>query len=784
MKRIKFSDELISLLTELFLERKNKVFTPGGLTEEYDVQCGIDQEEIISPLLWIIYYDPLLSKIKNSNLGYNIDGKKVLNLYENINERIEFNFPGLSYMDDTNFIAENKADLEKILAIADSFYNINDIKINKDKSELLWRAKKGQNMSETVEIKFGNKDLIIKPADKKGSIRILGVCWQKRREDHLVASTESSPYIPRCFLRVIYNSIPNIFIVMTPLKTLPSLGKKTPSDVSISKPHVTCLNKDGHNKKPLHKIRNIFAYSFQTHKLNPYIVSDTRGSGTLYNMKKSRYFLMELDPNVDLCLTKKNSFNVYTNDIDMLNDHQRIFNSTSKKINLNYLMGTYLAFIFSINRQFSPDTVKKYFKRLRQLLINKLVAIKNRLSHSAKNRQTKTYIRFSSGSHVIYLGFYFRCSRTCTQPAAFVLPHNQWKCNEHFSPLPGSRLRTQRSRKDFGTPNFNQWKEVRSTRLGLKYHTIVKRYNDWKGRYNPNLKSVMEPITTVRKGKSITKPFYKEYKNVEFDDNRTPQQIKRWKRLKESILKYEEHLYHCKPFLLKENSTVFKKITHLVERDPLDERSEDDKFLDQLTRKRAKRWRRRINNRNKLRKKLPILPPDFSGDARNYYFETYNINLFAYKVRRRYDLSNIRQCQYGYLKAKRLHNNYMERKKLRPPVRTQPSQSSELPPPEVFEQRVTYLLPEEKAAIERDLAARHYDSTTFKIMAPLLLLERKSCMIYPSAKEKEKARLNALANSDISLSNSNQSTDVSFPRPIARPGKKREHPYYGYRRES
>ncbi|PKK61001.1 hypothetical protein RhiirC2_228870, partial [Rhizophagus irregularis] len=272
---------------------------------------------------------------------------------------------------------------------------------------------------------------------------------------------------------------------MTPLNILPSFGKINPSDASVSKSHVTVLDKDGYNKKSLHKIRNIFAYSFQTHKLNPYIVSDTRGSGTLYNTKKSRYFLMELHPNADLCLTKKNSFNVYTNDIDMLNDHQRIFNSTSKKVNLNYLIGTYLAFIFSINRQFSPDTVKKYFKRLRQLLIDKLVAIKNRLSYSAKNRQTKTYIRFSSGTHVIYLGFYFRCSDTCTQPAAFVLPNNQWQCNKHFTPVPGLRSKTtQRKGKDYKTVNFNPWKEVHSTRLGLKYNVIVKRYNEWKGKNN------------------------------------------------------------------------------------------------------------------------------------------------------------------------------------------------------------------------------------------------------------------------------------------------------------
>ncbi|PKY62806.1 hypothetical protein RhiirA4_489967, partial [Rhizophagus irregularis] len=133
----------------------------------------------------------------------------------------------------------------------------------------------------------------------------------------------------------------------------------------------------------------------------------------------------------------------------MTNDHQRIFNSTSKKVNLNYLIGTYLCFVFAINRQFSPDIVKKYFKRLRQLLIDKLVAIKNRISDSAKNRQTKTYIRFSSGTHVIYLGFYLRCSNSCNQPAAFVLPHKRWNCNQHFNPISGSNYQQPQRKGKF-----------------------------------------------------------------------------------------------------------------------------------------------------------------------------------------------------------------------------------------------------------------------------------------------------------------------------------------------
>lgn len=72
-----------------------------------------------------------------------------------------------------------------------------------------------------------------------------------------------------------------------------------------------------------------------------------------------------------------------------------------------------------------------------------MVVIKNRLlSDSSKNRQTKTYIRFSAGSHMIYLGFYLPCGTNyqndheyCDQPAAFVLSQNRWKCHEHLCPI-------------------------------------------------------------------------------------------------------------------------------------------------------------------------------------------------------------------------------------------------------------------------------------------------------------------------------------------------------------
>ncbi|PKY59820.1 hypothetical protein RhiirA4_482900 [Rhizophagus irregularis] len=71
--------------------------------------------------------------------------------------------------------------------------------------------------------------------------------------------------------------------------------------------------------------------------------------------------------------------------------------------------------------------------------------------------------------------------------------------------------------------------------------------------------------------------------------------------------------------------------------------------------RRTKNWLRRVKKRNKLKKPLSSLPADFQGDARLYYYNTYNINLFDYKVRRRFNVSSLPQYNYGYDKAIQLY---------------------------------------------------------------------------------------------------------------------------------
>jgi hypothetical protein len=73
MARLRLPSSFIDLICNLFTQRKNRVFTSVGTTSPYDVLIGIDQGEVISPLLWCIYYDPLLYEIEQQQLGYKLE---------------------------------------------------------------------------------------------------------------------------------------------------------------------------------------------------------------------------------------------------------------------------------------------------------------------------------------------------------------------------------------------------------------------------------------------------------------------------------------------------------------------------------------------------------------------------------------------------------------------------------------------------------------------------------------------------------------------------------------
>ena len=137
LDRLQIPSQFSTLICNLFTQRKNRVFTAVGTTTPYDVLIGIDQGEVISPLLWCIYYDPLLCEIEKQKLGYTINHSYRQNVYSDSLTSLQHTSSSLAFMDDTTWIASSQQNLESILSIADDFNNLNNILVNKSKSELL-----------------------------------------------------------------------------------------------------------------------------------------------------------------------------------------------------------------------------------------------------------------------------------------------------------------------------------------------------------------------------------------------------------------------------------------------------------------------------------------------------------------------------------------------------------------------------------------------------------------------------------------------------------------------
>ncbi|GBC01265.1 hypothetical protein RclHR1_41130001, partial [Rhizophagus clarus] len=180
MDRIKLPQQFTHLILDLFKDQTNQVITAYGKTTAYDVLTGIDQGEVISPVLWCIYYDPLLAEINKHKLRYTVSCNNIQQIPQLNSAVIEQHVLALAFMDNTQWITDKKNKLESMLSIADSFYRLNDIQINKEKSELMMRTKMYKRRysyiyNNMINIQFGRKSISIKAKHPHEPTRILGV---------------------------------------------------------------------------------------------------------------------------------------------------------------------------------------------------------------------------------------------------------------------------------------------------------------------------------------------------------------------------------------------------------------------------------------------------------------------------------------------------------------------------------------------------------------------------------------------------------------------------------
>src|SRR5437016_13423626 len=110
LERITLPKTFITLILSLFERRSNTILTAHGKTEYFRTHIGIDQGEVISPLLWVIYIDPLLTELNKCNTS-----PYIIKSNPNVDE---IRISTFAYMDDTNSVASSYDVLNNMLQIS------------------------------------------------------------------------------------------------------------------------------------------------------------------------------------------------------------------------------------------------------------------------------------------------------------------------------------------------------------------------------------------------------------------------------------------------------------------------------------------------------------------------------------------------------------------------------------------------------------------------------------------------------------------------------------------
>ena len=105
----------------------------GAKSEWFDVNMGLKQGCILSPLLFNLYINDLVKTIKSSNIGIPV-GEEIVSI--------------LLYADDLVLLAQNETDLQSLLCILEKWCNKWLVNVNCEKSEIVHFRKVSDNRSQ------------------------------------------------------------------------------------------------------------------------------------------------------------------------------------------------------------------------------------------------------------------------------------------------------------------------------------------------------------------------------------------------------------------------------------------------------------------------------------------------------------------------------------------------------------------------------------------------------------------------------------------------------------
>ncbi|PKY58069.1 hypothetical protein RhiirA4_429452 [Rhizophagus irregularis] len=150
------------------------------------------------------------------------------------------------------------------------------------------------------------------------------------------------------------------------------------------------------------------------------------GSNRLYSIRRGNcYFLLDPTPDLDNCYT------IHTNSRFLFTSEPFPFISDRSSLNQKFILSKFLTFFFHRQSSVPSRARRKYFARLRQLLLTQRVTSLARWSSSLpNNKRTRTFIQFRYRQSCFYLGLYFGCP-FCKTPAAYVMSRFRHACHIH-----------------------------------------------------------------------------------------------------------------------------------------------------------------------------------------------------------------------------------------------------------------------------------------------------------------------------------------------------------------
>ncbi|KAJ1896873.1 hypothetical protein LPJ66_003719 [Kickxella alabastrina] len=117
---------IVDLVMQLCQNREIEVVTANGAPVPFMQQYGLVQGDVLSPLLWIAVYDPLLTQVCQEcilcpeELG--IEAVRIL---------------AVAYADDLTLMGSSHAELQETMNLTMAWFNMVGVKVNSSKIELI-----------------------------------------------------------------------------------------------------------------------------------------------------------------------------------------------------------------------------------------------------------------------------------------------------------------------------------------------------------------------------------------------------------------------------------------------------------------------------------------------------------------------------------------------------------------------------------------------------------------------------------------------------------------------